>query len=346
MMDEFGHSLIAEAKEALRRGDRTLARRIAQRIVEEYPDNPEGWLLLGGLSDPKGSLAYLQNAQKLNPNDERVNKALEWAQKRYSRSQEAAANEPTQSIHAVPFTDPFEIKPAIVVEAHQPVWIWTLVVLLLMAAVFFGLDLIPDHFVKAADEARLINHENLAKPSLTPTVTNTPTATPTSTPTLTPTPTSTPTQTTTPTATATSTPYNPTTTLVPTQSAPPAYPEDMGENDRWIDIDLSDQRLYAYEGTTLLRSFLVSTGTWQYPTPVGEFAVWIKLRYTDMRGPGYYLPDVPYTMYFYSDYGIHGTYWHNNFGTPMSHGCVNMITEEAAWLYDWSYIGIPVIVHE
>jgi lipoprotein-anchoring transpeptidase ErfK/SrfK len=313
-----------------------MARRIAQRIVEEYPDNTEGWLLLGGLSDPKGSLAYIQKAQKLNPDDERVNQALEWAQKRYVQSREAASNEPTQAIHAVPFTDQFEVQPAIVVETHQPVWLWTLVVLLLLAAVFLGLDLIPDHFVRAADEARLINHENLAKPSLTPTVTNTATATPTSTPTLTPTPTSTPTQTATPTATATSTPYNPTATLVPTQSGPPAYPEDMDEDDRWIDIDLSDQRLYAYEGTKLLRSFLVSTGTWQYPTPVGEFAVWIKLRYTDMRGPGYYLPDVPYTMYFYSDYGIHGTYWHNNFGWPMSHGCVNLRNEDAKWLFRWT----------
>jgi lipoprotein-anchoring transpeptidase ErfK/SrfK len=65
-----------------------------------------------------------------------------------------------------------------------------------------------------------------------------------------------------------------------------------------------------------------------------------------MSGPGYYLPDVPYTMYFYKDYGIHGTYWHNNFGTPMSHGCVNMVTAEAGWLYNWSHLGIVVVVHE
>ena len=58
-----------------------------------------------------------------------------------------------------------------------------------------------------------------------------------------------------------------------------------------------------------------------------------------------FLPDVPYTMYFYSGYGIHGTYWHHNFGTPMSHGCINMRTSDAAWLYSWSVVGTPVVIH-
>jgi lipoprotein-anchoring transpeptidase ErfK/SrfK len=120
---------------------------------------------------------------------------------------------------------------------------------------------------------------------------------------------------------------------------------DVGSGEKWIDINLSEQRIYAYKGSNLIASFLVSTGTWLHPTPVGQYAVYIKLRYTDMSGPGYYLPDVPYTMYFYSGYGIHGTYWHNNFGTPMSHGCVNMLTSEAEWLFNWSYVGILVNIH-
>ena len=64
-----------------------------------------------------------------------------------------------------------------------------------------------------------------------------------------------------------------------------------------------------------------------------------------MSGPGYYLTNVPYTMYFYKSYGIHGTYWHNNFGYPMSHGCVNMRTSEAHWLYDFSPMGTLVYIH-
>jgi lipoprotein-anchoring transpeptidase ErfK/SrfK len=71
----------------------------------------------------------------------------------------------------------------------------------------------------------------------------------------------------------------------------------------------------------------------------------VKYRYADMTGPGYYLPDVPYVMYFYSGYGLHGTYWHSNFGTPMSHGCVNFSIDDAAWLFDFVSVGSTVNVH-
>ena len=60
-----------------------------------------------------------------------------------------------------------------------------------------------------------------------------------------------------------------------------------------------------------------------------------------MSGPGYYLTNVPYTMYFYRGYGLHGTYWHNNFGHPMSHGCVNLKTPDAKWLFDWTLPYVP-----
>jgi lipoprotein-anchoring transpeptidase ErfK/SrfK len=119
------------------------------------------------------------------------------------------------------------------------------------------------------------------------------------------------------------------------------------ENKR-IEVDLTNQKLYAFEGTNKIFEFPVSTGLWG-KTPTGEFRVWIKLRYTRMVGGNqalgtyYNLPNVPYTMFFYNDeipksrgYGIHGTYWHNNFGHPMSHGCVNVKTENMALLYDWA----------
>jgi lipoprotein-anchoring transpeptidase ErfK/SrfK len=114
---------------------------------------------------------------------------------------------------------------------------------------------------------------------------------------------------------------------------------------RWIDVDLSQQMLYAYEGNTIVASFLVSTGVPQFPTVTGQYHIYIKLVSTLMAGDGYYLPDVPYTMYFYKGYGIHGTYWHNNFGHPMSHGCVNMYTPDAEWMFYWASVGTLVNVH-
>jgi len=128
-----------------------------------------------------------------------------------------------------------------------------------------------------------------------------------------------------------------------TPYAPPQMA--VGDGEHWIDVDLSQQRVYAYAGDTLMNSFIVSTGTWQTPTVTGKYNVWVKLRSTTMTGPGYYLPDVPYTMYFYKGYGLHGTYWHNNFGTPMSHGCVNLSIPDAEWIYNFSSVGTVVNVH-
>ena len=181
----------------------------------------------------------------------------------------------------------------------------------------------------------------LSKPSLTPTNTATPTLTSTPTPTHTPTATATFTPIPTETPAPTSTPW-PTNTPFPYQ-APITQSGDL--TGHWLDVDLSEQKLYAYDGDTLVASFLVSTGTSAHPTLTGTYNVYVKYRYADMRGPGYFLPDVPYTMYYYQGYGIHGTYWHDNFGTPMSHGCVNMRTSEAEWVYNFSQVGTTVVVH-
>jgi len=141
-------------------------------------------------------------------------------------------------------------------------------------------------------------------------------------------------------------PDTPTSEYVAPTVAPYVPPQAASyDGQHWIDVDLSQQRLYAYAGDTMVNSFIVSTGTWQTPTVTGKYKIWIKLRTSDMSGPGYYLPDVPYVMYFYKGYGIHGTYWHNNFGTPMSHGCVNLTIPDAEWLYNFSYVGTVVNVH-
>jgi lipoprotein-anchoring transpeptidase ErfK/SrfK len=129
-------------------------------------------------------------------------------------------------------------------------------------------------------------------------------------------------------------------------AAPTAKPQPpVGNGEHWIEVNLSEQRVYAWEGDVLMNSFLVSTGTWQTPTVTGTFSIWNKTRIQAMSGPGYYLPNVPFVMYFYKDYGFHGTYWHNNFGTPMSHGCVNLTIPDSEWLYNWASYGTVVKVH-
>jgi lipoprotein-anchoring transpeptidase ErfK/SrfK len=113
---------------------------------------------------------------------------------------------------------------------------------------------------------------------------------------------------------------------------------------RWVEVILSSQRAIAWQGNTRARTMVVSTGTANHPTPTGRFRVTTKYASKNMSGPGYYLPGVPHTMFFYRDYAIHGTYWHDNFGQPMSHGCVNLNKADAAWLYSWASVGTPVVV--
>jgi LysM repeat protein len=128
-------------------------------------------------------------------------------------------------------------------------------------------------------------------------------------------------------------------------SPAPAPSGGGGGGGKWIDVDLSSQTTRAYQGNTVVRSMVVSTGIARYPTPTGRFRIYAKYRSTTMSGPGYYLTGVPHTMYFYRGYALHGTYWHNNFGHPMSHGCINLTNKDARFLYNWASYGTPVVVH-
>jgi hypothetical protein len=115
---------------------------------------------------------------------------------------------------------------------------------------------------------------------------------------------------------------------------------------KWIEIDLSDQQLIAHQDDRIFLKASISSGLWN-KTPVGEYNIWYKIASTKMEGGSrlnktyYYLPNVPYAMFFSGDYGIHGTYWHNNFGTPRSHGCINAPTAVAEKLFYWTDPQIP-----
>lgn len=153
--------------------------------------------------------------------------------------------------------------------------------------------------------------------------------------------------------------YNGESVAVPTQIAKnPEAPVVLGHTTadratKQIVIDLTTQTLRTYEGGEETHRFLISSGKWGR-TPTGTFRIWSKFRYTKMEGgvkgsrTYYYLPNVPYTMFFYNEdipqargFGIHGTYWHNNFGNPMSHGCINMNTVDAGVVYEWATPTVP-----
>jgi len=119
-----------------------------------------------------------------------------------------------------------------------------------------------------------------------------------------------------------------------------------------IVVSVSAQSMWAYEAGELVISSLVSTGTGNVPetvTPVGAASILAKFDAQTMEGnisgEQYRVEDVPYVMYF-DDLGnaLHGTYWHSNFGAPMSHGCVNLPMDIAAWVYEWAPVGTAVTV--
>lgn len=114
---------------------------------------------------------------------------------------------------------------------------------------------------------------------------------------------------------------------------------------KWIEVRLASQQLIAWQNGRVMMTSAISSGVRATPTVRGRFRIqrrYVKVR---MRGPGYDLPNVPYAMFFHAGYAIHGTYWHNAFGRPMSHGCVNLPTSKAAWLYNWAPNGTLVVVH-
>jgi len=119
-----------------------------------------------------------------------------------------------------------------------------------------------------------------------------------------------------------------------------------------IVIDRAKEMLYAYDGNTLFMQQAISVGLELTPTPRGNFYIFRKMPDSYMQGPvpglsdQYYdLPGVPWDLYFTVDgAAIHGAYWHNNFGKPWSHGCVNLPPAAAEQLYEWADLGTPVTV--
>jgi lipoprotein-anchoring transpeptidase ErfK/SrfK len=377
--------LIVEARDAMRRGDKATAWRLAEQAAILAPEVEDVWLILTVSDpDPQYALAYAQKALEVNPSSKRARQAVDWALHQLKQTDTLS-----QTQESTPVEKPAQPLPKAgpVHEAPPPVkrsnnrklmYVGAFLGLLICAVLAFSAytALIHPAFASILNRVGAPARETLwapvevAKPpaghaeadevpqqaadTLTAEATQEPSAVaPTATPSL---PTEAPTEESvespeiTETPEATETPASMVMEIVddppPSESNAP-LPEVAlsGNGTRWIDVDLTNQMVNAYEGDVVVNSFVVSTGTWMTPTVTGQYKVYVKYRSAKMSGPGYYLPNVPYIMYFYKGYGLHGTYWHNNFGTPMSHGCVNLRTDDAAWLYDWASVGTLVNVH-
>ncbi|MFZ3070700.1 MAG: L,D-transpeptidase [Anaerolineaceae bacterium] len=338
--------LIAEAKQAVLQGNKTLVKELASSVLAQDPRNISGLLIMAGVSDPQTSIGYLNQVLDVDPGNPVAREGMKWAVQKLRTSSAATWKPETRE----------PVKPTLVEPAKfirkKPNFAIPLLILGIGLLIYglYSMGVFTSGLARAGQQFQLYESTRLVKPSLTPTHTNIPTQTSTATQTPTFTPTPTKTNTPTPTEEPTEIPEVGITYVPEPTEDPYAYPEPPEYADptgtKWIDVDLGDQMLYAYVDDTMIDSFLVSTGLPNTPTPTGQFYVYVKYLYDDMVGPDYNLPDVPYTMYFYEDYGIHGTYWHSNFGTPMSHGCINMETGAAAWLFDWAYVGILVNIHD
>jgi hypothetical protein len=115
----------------------------------------------------------------------------------------------------------------------------------------------------------------------------------------------------------------------------------LAEGERWIDIDLDEQTLVAYEGTTAVYATLVSSGKVLHRTPTGVYRIERKVAERTMNSmldssEEYTVDKVPWTAYFAHGYALHAAYWHSGFGQTRSHGCINLSPIDARRLYAWT----------
>jgi hypothetical protein len=120
-------------------------------------------------------------------------------------------------------------------------------------------------------------------------------------------------------------------------------PEEVGDGEYWVEVDLYEQTFAAYEGPRMVYAGLISSGLNRWPTEEGIFQVWSRHTQTPMSGAEgkvdyYNIEDVPFTMYFdrRNEIALHGAYWHDRYGFKHSHGCVNMPVRDAEWVFNWS----------
>jgi lipoprotein-anchoring transpeptidase ErfK/SrfK len=120
-----------------------------------------------------------------------------------------------------------------------------------------------------------------------------------------------------------------------------------------MDVNLTSQTLVVYENCQPIFATLISSAKAPAVTPTGTFSIF----YMEERLPlfanervatseEFYLADVPWLMFFHENWAIHGAYWHDHFGEPGSHGCINVSPYDARWLFEWAKLGDMIVIHE
>ncbi len=132
---------------------------------------------------------------------------------------------------------------------------------------------------------------------------------------------------------------------------PDPVPPEGVSGSKWITVNLEEKTLSAYEDGQMVFSTLVSVGADGAWTRPGLFQIYVKKTLDDMggsfladRSDYYFYEDVPWVMYFDEGRALHGVYWHNSFGAPITHGCVNLSPVDARWMYNWAEEGTWVHV--
>ncbi len=139
-------------------------------------------------------------------------------------------------------------------------------------------------------------------------------------------------------------------------TSPPPVPGGIQYQGKWIDVNITQQTLTAYEGSKPVHIAVVSAGRPDYPTPMGNFTVLRRVASETMDSGSvpwvrdhYRLDNVRFTQYFTPQgAALHEAYWKapNSFGIPTSHGCVGMNSTEAQWVWSWADVGTPVYIHQ
>jgi lipoprotein-anchoring transpeptidase ErfK/SrfK len=321
---------IQNAWMALRRGEKSSARHWAQRAAQLNPTREEPWLILAAVSNPRASIAYLNQALKINPDSREARKGLQWAIKRPGTAPKKPVSRPLpdKSIHkgfAIKSLSLIILPLALIAFASAAV---------LLAGVFFpnlnGFAIIP---VKAQAEISIAKSTQtptafLPLPSATRTPFQPPTYTPS--PTITPVPSDTP-------------------TPLP---SPEVYSAPVASSRKMILVDISEQHLYAYDGDVLMYSFVASTGM-NNSTRAGTFSVLNKIDNAYGATWNIWMPDWMGIYWAGSlQNGIHALpilsngnrLWAGYLGTPISFGCIVLGVEESQLLYDWAEVGTTVVI--